>query len=336
MTKTVAIISTTIHENPKAYERWAESGRGVLVVAGDRKTPPDVGAYVAGLGGMYLAPEAQDQQFAWSDALGWNCIQRRNAALMWALREGFDYVLTVDDDNYPAITGADFIESHIAAIEGRREVDATVSTPTNFLNTGIFCSPEFHQRGTPYGINTRWVRRTGGTPPPVVVSQAQVLGDPDCDAVDRIANHPSVERVTANVVVLPGTYAAFNSQATLWRRDWAPVMMCMPGIGRYDDIFASFMFARLGRSYGVGAFVGEEAVLQIRNTDHDLTKDLQAELWGMDHTLEFCAKLDGGWVDNRDPLWVSYGRLLVAVKDVLPDSTYDFAHTWIHDWRDLG
>lgn len=329
----VAIVSTTIHHNPPAYERWADSD-ATLIVAGDLKTPDDVGAYVAGLGGTYLSPTTQEQ-FAWSDVLGWNRIQRRNAAIMFALLEGHDYILTIDDDNWPTIDARNFINSHVAAVNGNRGGAAVVSTPTNFLNTGIFCSPKFHQRGTPYGINTRDVRREPNASYDVVVSQAQVLGDPDCDAIDRMLRHPHVQSVTANVIVKPGTYAAFNSQATLWRRDWAPVMMCMPGIGRYDDIFASFLFARLGRAYQKAVFVGEEAVLQVRNTDHELMRDLRDELWGMDRALDFIDRLDAMKLESHEPLWKSYARLINAVRDILPQTTFDFAHMWIHDWMKL-
>lgn len=330
----IAIVTTSVNEAPEAYAHWAEVG--TLIVAGDLNSPPKLETYVRNdLGGVYLSPEYQ-QDYAWSESVGWKNIQRRNAAIMYALqqRDEFDYLLTVDDDNAPARSAREFVDGHIDAINHTPHSVVTARVGS-YLNTGVFCEPQFHQRGVPYGVNTdSVVRRFKNTPPTVVVSQAQVLGDPDCDAIERIVNHPFVKAVKANVTIEPGTYTAFNSQATLWRRDWAPVMAVLPNLGRYDDIFASFVFARLARTYNVALFVGEPCVVQTRN-DHDLTKDLAAEVWGMSNVFTFCALLDRAHISASMPLWQAYDELIYATRDVLPRATATFAKLWVDDWRKL-
>ncbi len=329
----IGIVTTSINKRPSIYERWAQVGE--LIVAGDRNSPPDLHAYVEGeLGGDYVTPSAQDALWTFSKYIGWNCIQRRNTAIMQAMFNHHDYVVTVDDDNYPLPNVETFLAGHLTNLHQTHS--SFVHSPSGFLNTGTFTSPQFHQRGVPYGVDTSSaviLRRINDAK--VVVSQAQVLGDPDCDAVERIANAPDVLAVKANVVVMPGTYAAFNSQATVWTREWVPVMAVLPGIGRYDDIFASYIFARLARTYDVALFVGEPCMRQVRN-DHNLASDLRQELWGMNHVFTFCRALDNAHISADMPLHVAYGELILACENVLPAQTINFAREWIAAWREIA
>ena len=64
----------------------------------DKKTPTDWHIPNA----IYISPKEQesyDKQL--SDAIGWNCMQRRNFALLYAHDMGADVVAVVDDDNIP-------------------------------------------------------------------------------------------------------------------------------------------------------------------------------------------------------------------------------------------
>lgn len=330
----VAIVSTSINPHPSAYSEWATAG--TLIVAGDLNSPSELAHYVRGLGGVYLEPKDQGD-WTFSEHIGWQNIQRRNTAIMWAYATGrFDYILTVDDDNHPLPSASHFVDGQIKMMG--YHVDTVVGSYTQQLNTGIFTVPGFHQRGVPYGINTSQVyQKKPATDriPEIVVCQAQVLGDPDCDAVERMVNAPNVNDVLANVVVEPGIYAAFNSQATMWKREWAPVMAVLPGIGRYDDIFASFIFHRLAREYNVALYVGAPVVEQVRNV-HDLVKDLRAELWGMNNALTFCDVLNTATISSSYALPMAYEELIYAAEAVLPPSTIAFAHEWIKTWKAMA
>jgi hypothetical protein len=326
--RNVAIVSTSINAAPMAYKAWAEMG--TLIVAGDHKTPNSLHDYVVGLGGLYLGVDKQSN-CPGSNFIGWNCIQRRNAAIWEALIMGFDVIATVDDDNAP--TSAFFMTDHVKQLGNRPAT--TMGARSGFVNLGELCIPAFHQRGTPYGVDTKpYVERAyPGNGPEVVVCQAMVTGDPDCDAIDRMANSPTVAAVATDAVITPGAYAAFNSQATVWRRDWAPVMAVMPGVGRYDDIFASFIFARLAKTYNVALYAGTPVVHQNRN-DHDLVKDLRAELFGMNIVYEFCAALSHAHISADMPIYESYSELITAVAHLLPSDAIKFAQAWGRAWRD--
>jgi glycosyltransferase involved in cell wall biosynthesis len=330
--KKVAIVTTCIYDGPPVYADWARVGD--LIVAGDLNTPPALISYLSDIGALYLTPERQREENAWSEHVGWQNIQRRNAAIWYAYAsDEYDYILTVDDDNYPQPDAERYVERHIANMSFEYGQAGTLIGGRNgYFNTGSLCVPAFWQRGTPYGINVEPWAYTVDAMPEIVVSQSQILGDPDCDAIDRMCYTPNVLSVATDAIISPGTYAAFNTQGTMWKRNWAPVMAVLPGIGRYDDIFSSFMFARMGLTYNTTFAVGEPVMKQDRN-EHNLVKDLRAEVWGLRNTFEFCDRLSKAQLDSGWPLWKSYSELVFAVRDVLPRSTMYFLEQWTNDWR---
>ena len=98
MTKKKVIVTTTINPPTKAIHKFEAMKDWDLVVIGDLETPKD---YCLGRG-VYLDPEAQERYDKdLSDAIGWNCIQRRNFGLLVAHEMKADVVAVVDDDNIP-------------------------------------------------------------------------------------------------------------------------------------------------------------------------------------------------------------------------------------------
>ena len=92
------IVTTTINNPTKAIDLFQSMHDWELVVIGDKKTPVDYKLN----NGQYISPseqESYDKQL--SDAIGWNCIQRRNFGLLWAHDMKADIVAVVDDDNIP-------------------------------------------------------------------------------------------------------------------------------------------------------------------------------------------------------------------------------------------
>lgn len=334
----VAIISTSINERPEDYAAWAK--QGVLIVAGDLNTPPGLRQYVEELGGVYLGLEDQER-YPFSDALGWKCIQRRNAAVMYAYENTtYDYVLTVDDDNTPATE--DFVEIHAGYLAGELDADdRVVHAKDRWINTGDFLEPQTWQRGTPYGYDTR-LSDNIQTPWNVelVVSQAQAIGAPDCDAVTRICTDPDVTGIQRSVIIGSGSRCIFNSQATMWKREWSPLMACLPYTGRYDDVIASVIAQAVMETRGRYVRVGAPAAVQVRN-DHDLTKDLKGERWGMMNLPLIDAELKRTVATTLDTefmaeeLYDTYERFVrhLAGKELLPEKTLRFMNAWSYTWR---
>lgn len=337
----VAIISTSINKEPKDYAAWAK--QGVLIVAGDLNSPPELRQYVEGLGGVYLGVEDQER-YPFSDALGWRCIQRRNAAVMYAFENTtYDFILTVDDDNTPATE--DFVEVHAGYVNGELDAnDAVVFSKSRWVNTGAFLDPPTWQRGTPYGFDTT-LSDVEIVPwdIDVVVSQAQAIGSPDCDAVTRIVTDPDVVGIQRSVIVGSTSRCIFNSQATMWRREWAPLLACLPYVGRYDDVIASVIAQAVMESRNAYARVGGPAAVQVRN-DHDLMKDLKGERWGMMNLPLIDAELKRAVATtpietfHEEELYDTYERFTrhLVGKELLPDQTVRFMNAWSWTWRTIA
>ena len=92
------IVTTTINPPTKAIEKFQAMEDWDLVVIGDMKTPADYRLER----GVYVPPAEQEKYDpALSEAIGWNCIQRRSFGLLWAKDMKADVVAVVDDDNIP-------------------------------------------------------------------------------------------------------------------------------------------------------------------------------------------------------------------------------------------
>ena len=92
------IVTTTINPPTAAVREFDAMTGWILIVIGDRKTPQDYSLKR----GIYVSPEEQERFDArLSEAIGWNCIQRRNLGVLLAHEMKADIVALVDDDNIP-------------------------------------------------------------------------------------------------------------------------------------------------------------------------------------------------------------------------------------------
>jgi hypothetical protein len=290
----IALITTTINV-PTVLTQWVQTGMtsdDIIIVAGDKKSPHSAIlellmqiSETTGVNTQYLTPEVQTARYPQlSTTIGWNCIQRRNIALLEAMKLHPKYVLTIDDDNAP--TMALQVEQLIEIMEGTPRTEAPViSTNTGWYNPGRQCLTDdmrtVTHRGFPLSLRHKKPFHTYDVArPPIGVAAMLWTGEPDIDAVERIVNQPNVTRITGSVVLAPETWAPFNTQATMFRGDLAATMFMFPHVGRYDDIWASYVFRKIADEYG--AYYGRPAVHQDRN-EHNLVKDLEDEIFGMKH-----------------------------------------------------
>ena len=92
------IVTTTINPPTKAILKFDKLKDWKLIVAGDLKTPKNYKLK----NGIYLNPDDQKKiSKKLSNLIGWNCIQRRNFAIIYAYKMGADIIATIDDDNIP-------------------------------------------------------------------------------------------------------------------------------------------------------------------------------------------------------------------------------------------
>lgn len=280
-----AIVTTTINPPTVALRKFAEISirdGWTLVIVGDKKTPhQDYIDFIEQYEGavVYLDPEAQEAiSKELSDLIGWNCIQRRNFGLVYAYQHGAEVVATVDDDNIPyekwgknVHVGEDYSVSVY-------KTDSPIFDPLSLTH------PQLWHRGFPVQLLDKRTLDKGQLLKRHLLVQADMWdGAPDVDAVCRITLDPQVTFNPAMIHFAGNVAGPFNSQNTFLHRDALPYYFLFPHIGRMDDIWAAYY---LQSKFPDSVCYARASVFQERNP-HDLVKDLDAELIGYRHSLEF-------------------------------------------------
>lgn len=292
----LAIVTTTINKPTKALKKFIDiaAKRGYkLYIVGDKKTPHEDYQELESKHEFikYLTPEHQvliSKEL--SDLIGWNCIQRRNFGLIQAYNDGADVIATVDDDNIPY----DFWGSN--CIVGK-EISLSIFNCANevFDPLAIHGIPFWH-RGYPIQELQNRRLKSQVTGKRTILVQADLWdGDPDVDAVCRIAYGPEMK---FNPMIMPYTAdkpMPFNSQNTFISRQLFPDYFLFPHIGRMDDIWAAYY---VQSKFPSSVAFSRASVNQERN-EHDLAVDLQAEMIGYKHTKDFIEWLES---DEKDTL----------------------------------
>jgi hypothetical protein len=329
---TYAIVVTTINGGgfiPVYLSNLREHGHlrdTRLYVVGDRKTPPSCRAAAdaarrEGMDCLYLGVEEQVaflREFPGIDRIvPWNTDNRRNVGFVMALRDGAQTVITIDDDNLP-VPGQDFVGGH--AVTGR-EIEAPEFSASNGwynLFDALDHTPAVRiwPRGYPYRLRTEDAVASRLARATVHVNAGLWLGDPDVDAITRIAIHPDVKAMKLDRGLLAAdTYSPINTQNTAIHRKSMPayyyVLMHEPMHGsrlnRFGDIWSGYFVQRCAKALGYAVAFGAPAVEQVRN-DHDLFVDLREEYWGIVLSEHLSAWLTSVQLPGSDYATV-YGNL---------------------------
>jgi hypothetical protein len=272
------IVTTTINPPTEAIKKFDAMPDWHLVVAGDLRTPKDYRL----ARGTYLSPADQDSYDSpLSAAIGWNRMQRRNLAILAAYDLGAEVIAVVDDDNIPLPGwGQDLI------------VERAVSVRFYFPGVDVF---------DPVGMATNLQLWHRGFPLQLLQNRAQNYewqlvcrpiqadfwnGDPDIDAICRMEHAPECDFDPAYFPMASDVFSPFNSQNTFIARRVIPDYFLFPGIGRMDDIWASYYVESLGHL----PVYGKASVYQQRN-EHNLTHDMQQEFLGYEHNLQLVQDL---------------------------------------------
>jgi hypothetical protein len=332
----LALVTTTIRVPEVLRLYRALAPEITIFIVGDRRSPhAEIRTLAREIDAVYLSDEDQIALgHQCCEVIGWNVIARRNVGLLEAIRSGADVFLSVDDDNIPC--GGEYF-SDLHRILGRPFNGLAVGDSSGWVDLGQFLTPPVHHRGFPYGERQRVFdpivkpvvgRRVG-------VAAGLWLGDPDVDAVERLANHPLMfdlpEIMRAGFVLEKGAWSPFNSQNTAFVRAVAPVMMVLPPLDRYDDIWGSYVAQRVLQEQDYAVHFGRPFVWQQRNP-HDLLKDLASELHGARHTDRFVADLAAATTRGSDTI-SQLRSLFEAMRswEHVPKQTVEFGIAWCAD-----
>jgi hypothetical protein len=331
----IALITTTINV-PRNLALWRDQlGDGaVFIVAGDKKSPHEDIEYLLSLlpgDNRYLRPEAQE---GWevSEVIGWNCIQRRNIALLEAIALNPDVIVTVDDDNWPGGWTTEYLSTL-----GENQTLFLTATQNGWYNVGAMLRPAVVHRGFPQEYrNTRPIVEGSMFSGRIGVHAGLWLGDPDIDAIERMVKDPFVTSILGDATLDLGTWSPFNSQSTAYLGKLAPLMFCFPGVGRMDDIWASYLARRVMDHLWYYAHYGHPHVRQDRN-EHNLVRDVEAELLGYEFTLEVAEVLRQVRLENTDGVFESmvkcHDAMAANLSHILPEQTLSSLTAWQNDVR---
>jgi len=228
-----------------------------------------------------------------------DCIQRRNIGYLYAIKELCpDAIIAVDDDNFPE---CGWVAGHTGSLGmGTHQL---LPKPANIVDLLLRMRCRHHSncanvahRGNTFKQTMAMGENSGACSEgfvDVAVNAGMWIGDPDINAYDRIL-HPGVSaqkrrRIPSGFVVrAQDWWHPFNSQNTATDRRLFCALCLVPMkveingrvIGRYDDIWQSYICQRIMAHHNLATRFGTPHVEQKRN-DHDVLVDLCEEYTGM-------------------------------------------------------
>ena len=311
-TPKLAITVTTINDG-RFLERFrpllVAGGQQVsMVIAGDRKTPPDcarrAGQMAAeGFDVRYLGLEAQadilDAAGLAQDFVPFNSDNRRNVAVLEAWRTGADVLVSLDDDNFP-LDPQEFLARYsqvgnvqrlpVAHGAGRwpnvcAMLDVRSGWTGNQVDVFARGHPHARRNGDAIGLATG-VEQEGK----VLAHVGLWEGHPDVDAATRAALDPvSHGMIRSHVLLAPDdARAPMSTQNVAVARELIPAwwyvrmgpMASGRPLDRFGDMFQAYFSSMVIEALG-GRFAFGAPLVRHERNPHALLRDLAAETSGM-------------------------------------------------------
>lgn len=302
MGKKIAVTLTTINI-PTVVSSLVQQRIGPLdsleiVVVGDIKTPAGAVHYLESLITpnpqiviTYLGVDEQEEHFKKFSALWYhipmNSFSRRNFGDLYCLISKHDYVIRIDDDNFPIDDS--FIQNHLNALELTQI--PVIESETGWYNICELLQEErdsyFFPRGYPYKF--RELRKVHGNKiekrqVTVALNAGLWLGDPDVDAITRLVMAPYAKSMKlpaedSYVALEKATWSPINTQNTAYTNEYLRISFVSPFVGRYDDIFSGYILRSISDHMNKYVTYGHPLVNQKRNL-HDLWNDEALERFG--------------------------------------------------------
>lgn len=280
------IATTTINPPTLALLKYIQKEDWQMIIAGDNKTPHEdyreLEVYHKNV--TYLSPEEQTNKYPkLSELIGWNCIERRNIAILEAYALGADVIALIDDDNVPYEDWGDDLCIDTEITSNEFEIDDIVFDP-------IGANPEYREiwhRGFPLEIipqrNYTKKKSTKITP------KVQAIfwnGDPDVDAICRMIYNPKCSFNSQNFPISSNKMAPFNSQNTILSRDVISDYFLFPETERMQDIWAAYYLQAKGHKV-VFTKPGVNSDRSLGTSGrYSIINDMKKEYLGMENNLQ--------------------------------------------------
>ena len=331
----VTIVATSV-QIPEALRQIANNARDHshqdldFIVIGDRKTPSSVADFCAQIRRdfypiEYLDMDAQSRFLvpkskALLKHLCFDSKQRRNIGIFRAWENGADIVLSIDP--HIQIGAEDFLGAHLQT--GTTLPLMTRSSPTGWHNIADELveakNQAFFLRGFP-----QWQRDTVAPAfraietVSVAAHSGFLLGASDLDAATRIDRSITAmsRRSIGSFALARGTWSPFSAHNTSFKRDLIPACFFSPYIGRYDDIWASYVITRIAHHLGDVIAFGDPCVYKPVDS-RDLASDFDNERVGFRQTDLFCAALRSFSLTGNS-YHECFGQIAAALPEAWPE-----------------
>ena len=291
----------------------------------------------------------------------YNSDNRRNIGYLMAIEQRVDYVISIDDDNFP-IDGHDFVAEHAIVCAPAHALHA-VNSQTGWYNICQMLRLEppirVYPRGYPYSERHRpELTKMDSEHGAVRLNAGLWLSEPDLDAMTWLVAPVCARAADDQSVVLgTATWSPINTQNTALHRDVIPsyyfLRMGYPvagmAIDRYGDIFSGYFSQACVRHLGHRIRVGTPLADHRRNSHNylaDATKEL-ACIWVLEELTPWLreVRLQGNSYSE------AYDSLSHEIEDAVErftgfiwtDATRGYFHQmaycmrqWIKACRQLG
>lgn len=302
------IVTTTINYPSEAILKFAKMKEWKLVVVGDLKTPHKYFNKIKNI--VYLSPQDQVKiSRELSDVIGWNCVQRRNFGFLYAKKIGANIIATVDDDNIPYKNwGKKLLVNKDVLVK-------VYGDNIKFFDPiSVTEHKSLWHRGFPIQLISKRRPKLLKYEKVRCLIQADFWnGDPDVDAICRIAYAPNVKfkkfKPFTSRLMTP-----FNSQNTFISRKVIDHYYMLPNVGRMDDIWGAYMIQNKLRNKLPFIVFSQPTVFQKRNF-HDYLDDLNKELNGYKNSINFYNNNTNNFLPKKTVQFVKiYSRLIKKIK----------------------
>jgi hypothetical protein len=324
------IVITSIFRPTEAVRRYADLPGYQLVVAGDRKTPPDWSCANA----VFLAADhSAGVGESLHKVLPFNHYCRKMLGYLYAMGHGATSIVDTDDDNIP---GANY---GFPALE---DTFAMIPADRGFINIyAYFTEQKIWPRGLPLRhISSRpeFLDDIGSGAARIGIWQGLADEDPDVDAIYRLTSDvPCRFNAIKPVVLERGTLAPLNSQNTLFRQELFPLLYLPSHVTfRFTDILRGLIAQPISWLYGYRVGFTESTVVQKRNP-HDYFSDFISEIPMYQH-CEAVPDIVGGAIRGSwtisDNLYEAYRAL--HRHQIVNDAELEVLEAWLKDVAACG
>lgn len=274
----IFIATTTINKPTAALKKFAKNKNCKLIVALDKNSKKFELKNTIVLSTKY-------QENKWpklSKLIGWNCIGRRNFAILQAYEMGAKIIALIDDDNIPYNSWFETVYIDKVIQASKIDINKTVFDPVGYTN-----HKNLWHRGFPLEmVYDRKYKKVGKEKIKPDVQASFWNGDPDVDAVNRAIFSPNCNFKKKYFPFFSNKISPFNSQNTLLNRKIIKDYFLFPHVGRMDDIWASYYVS--SKKYKV--VYAKPTVFQKRNKHRYIT-DFNLEILGYAHNVELIKSL---------------------------------------------